>query len=173
VVPLVIDGDGIWALAEILKDAPRALSDRTQPTVLTPHSGEFAFLEGRAPDDRVADARALAGRLGATVHLKGRRAITASPMGKAWINASGNPGMATAGSGDVLTGIIGSLLAQGMAPEAATWSGAYLHGLAGDLAATAIGHVSLQASDIVDALPRAFRVVDRSVFVPTKIRTVL
>ncbi|MEX2394793.1 MAG: NAD(P)H-hydrate dehydratase [Actinomycetota bacterium] len=172
-LPLVIDGDGIWALAEITKDEPTAISGRTQPTVLTPHSGEYAFLEGRAPDDRVGDARALAQRLGATVHLKGRRAITASPMGKIWINASGNPGMATAGSGDVLTGIVGSLLAQGMAPEAATWAGGYLHGLAGDLAATKLGRASLQASDIVDALPRAFRVVDRSVFPYSKIRTVL
>src|SRR4029079_4686342 len=111
---------GLWALAEVLRDEPDALRARTHGTVLTPHTGEFAFLAGRPPaDDRVTDVRERADEWNAVVHLKGRRAISASPHGQVWINTSGNPGAATGGSGDVLTGVTGSLLAQGMMPESA------------------------------------------------------
>jgi NAD(P)H-hydrate epimerase len=131
--------------------------------VVTPHGGEYAFLTGRpVSDDRVGDARGLAESLGATVHLKGRRAVTASPVGTAWVNTTGNPGSATGGTGDVLTGIVGALLAQGMASPAAAWCGAYLHGLAADIVASRGGMRSLVAHDLPDALGAAFRVVDRA-----------
>jgi ADP-dependent NAD(P)H-hydrate dehydratase / NAD(P)H-hydrate epimerase len=173
-LPIVIDGDGLWALAEVLRDESDILMTRERPTVLTPHTGEFTFLVGRqVDDDRVGDVRALAARLGATVHLKGRRPVTASPNGDVWINTSGNPGAATAGTGDVLTGIVGGLLAQGVMPEAATWGGAYLHGMAADAGAASRGMRSLQASDLVDALPRAIRAAERSTHILGTIRTVI
>lgn len=171
-IPLVVDADGLWALGEVLRDGPDVLRARTRPTVLTPHAGEYAFLAGDGPPaDRVGAARALAERVGAIVHLKGRRAVTASPSGLAWVNGTGGPAMATAGSGDVLTGIIGSLLAQGVPAEAATWAGAHLHGLAGDIAAGRIGPAGLSARDLPDAVPSALRRV-RIGRRPAAIRTV-
>ncbi len=173
-LPLVVDGDGLWALAEVLKDEPNLLRSRAQQTVLTPHGGEFAFLAGRkVGDDRCTDARSLASEVGAIVHLKGRRAITASPDGPLWINTTGNPGAATGGSGDVLTGIVSSLLAQGMMGEGATWAGAYVHGLAADLVASRIGMRSLVAHDIADELGGALQVVMRSRHNVGPLRTVL
>jgi hydroxyethylthiazole kinase-like uncharacterized protein yjeF len=173
-LPLVIDGDGLWALVEVLKDEPDALRVRDHDTVLTPHGGEFAFLAGKAPgDDHVDDARSLAARLGATVHLKGRRAVTASSKGTVWVNTTGNPGAATGGTGDVLTGIVSSLMAQGMAGEGAAWSGAFLHGLAADVVASRIGRRSLSAHDLPEALGQAFGIVDRATHNVGPLRTVL
>ncbi len=173
-LPMVIDGDGLWALAEIMRDEPRVLKDRAHPCVLTPHAGEFSYLAGRAPsNDRVSDTRGAAESWGAVVHLKGRRAVTAALDGTVWVNTSGNPGAATGGTGDVLTGIVGSLLAQGAAPEAAMWSGAFLHGTAADIVASRLGERALRASDLPEALPSAFSYVERSNFVTGKIRTVL
>jgi len=173
-LPLLIDGDGLWALAEVLQDEPDALRTRGHGTVLTPHGGEYAFLAGRkTSDDHVNDARSLASRLHATVHLKGRRAVTASPMGTVWINTTGNPGAATGGTGDVLTGIVSSLLAQGMVPDGAAWAGAYLHGLAADVVASRIGRRSLAASDLPDSLGHAFRIVARATHNVGRLRTVL
>jgi ADP-dependent NAD(P)H-hydrate dehydratase / NAD(P)H-hydrate epimerase len=157
-LPLVVDADGLWALGEIMGDEPDVLHGRAHATVLTPHAGEFVFLSGEPPSqDRIASAAQLAERTGAIVHLKGRRAVTASPSGRAWVNATGNPAMATAGSGDVLTGIIGSLLAQGAGAESATWAGAYLHGLAGDLASSRAGGAGVAARDLPEAIPLARR----------------
>lgn len=173
-LPIVIDGDGLWALAEVLKDEPDVLRERVSGTVLTPHTGEFAFLAGRPPaDDRIADVRDRADEWSAVVHLKGRRAVTASPHGSVWVNPTGNPGAATAGSGDVLTGVVGSLIAQGMMPEAATWAGAYVHGLAADVAAARIGQRAMAAGDIERSLPRAFAVVERAVHATRRLRTVI
>jgi NAD(P)H-hydrate epimerase len=173
-LPIVIDGDGLWALAEALKDEPTLLRDRSQPAVLTPHSGEFAFLSGRPPQpDRITDVRNAAASWGAVVHLKGRRAVTASPSQDVWVNTTGNPGAATGGTGDVLTGIVGALLAQGMAAEAAMWAGAYVHGLAADTVASHSGERSLQAGDLPGALPRAFAHIERSTHNSGKLRTVL
>jgi NAD(P)H-hydrate epimerase len=173
-LPLVVDGDGLWALAEIMKSDPDVLWRRRHQTILTPHGGEFAFLAGRpVAEDRVSDVRAAAARWFAIVHLKGRRAVTASPAGFVWINTTGNPGQATGGSGDVLTGIVSSLLAQGMAPESAMWSGAYIHGLAADLVASRIGERSLVAHDIADALGQALRIVEHSTHVVRPLRTAL
>jgi len=173
-LPTVIDGDGLWALAEVMKEEPDVLRERAQPTVLTPHTGEYAFLAGRTPeDDRVADVRESAARWGAIVHLKGRRPITASPEGCVWVNTTGNPGLATGGTGDVLTGIVGSLLAQGVMAQAATWAGAYLHGMAADDVAARLGRPSLRASDLPEALPRALSDAARSKPNVGHLRTVL
>jgi len=141
---------------------------------LTPHGGEFAYLTGSEPaQDRTSAARAAARELGAVVHLKGARAVTATPDGDAWVNTTGNPGDATGGTGDVLTGIVGSLLAQGTGAVAATWAAAYLHGLASDLVATRLGVRSLAAGDIPEALGRAYKIVERSPPVASRLRTVL
>jgi NAD(P)H-hydrate epimerase len=173
-LPLVIDGDGLWALSEVMKDEPDVLRAREHGTVLTPHTGEFSFLAGRSvADDRIGDVRERADEWSAVVHLKGRRAITASPDGSVWVNPTGNPGAATAGSGDVLTGVVGSLLAQGMMPEAAMWASAYVHGLAADLAAGRLGERGLSSRDMPDAVAGALRVVGRATHRPARIRTVI
>ncbi len=172
-LPLVIDGDGLWALGESLRGDADLLRSRRQPTILTPHTGEFTYLGGETSTDRLSAVVELAQRLGAIVHLKGRRALTASPDGAVWVNTSGNPGMATGGTGDVLTGIVGSLLAQGSPAPDAMWAGAYLHGLAGDVAASRVGQKPLAARDLPEALPIAMRQVRRSVPPAGTIRTVL
>ncbi len=156
--PVVVDADGLTALAELLGDDPDILGRRTAPTVLTPHGGEFERLTGKAPGpDRIVALRDAAERWRAVVHLKGRRALTVAPDGRAWVNPTGNPGMATGGTGDVLTGVVASLCAQGMDAAAATWAGAYLHGAAGDAAAARFGRRSMTAGDLASALPVAFR----------------
>jgi ADP-dependent NAD(P)H-hydrate dehydratase / NAD(P)H-hydrate epimerase len=173
-LPLVIDGDGLWALAEVMRDEPRVLRAREHGTVLTPHTGEFAFLAGRdVTDDRITDVRERSDEWHAVVHLKGRRAITASPSGNVWVNPTGNPGAATAGSGDVLTGVVGALLAQGMMPEAATWAGAFLHGAAADLVAGRLGQRGLASGDLPDAVAQALRTVDRAAHDTARLRTVI
>lgn len=173
-LPLVVDGDGLWALGEILREEPDALDARREATLLTPHSGEFGYLTGRpVSDDRVADVRDAAQRWGAVVHLKGRRALTADPSGDVWVNTSGNPGAATGGTGDVLTGIVGSLLAQGVSSPAAMWAGAYLHGAAADVVAARLGQRPLAARDLPEALPSALHQVGRAVRSSDNLRTVL
>ena len=173
-LPLVVDGDGLWALGETLSEEPDILSSRTHATVLTPHSGEYSYLAGEAPgSDRVTATRDLADRLGAVVHLKGRRAVTAAPGGTVWVNTTGNPGAATGGTGDVLTGIAGSLLAQGAGAADAMWAGAYLHGLAADIVARRVGRRALAARDLPEALPLALRDVERHRAQAGAIRTVL
>jgi hydroxyethylthiazole kinase-like uncharacterized protein yjeF len=173
-LPIVVDGDGLWALAEVMKEEPDVLRSRPHATVLTPHTGEYAFLAGRPPrEDRMSDVREAAGRWGAVVHLKGRRPITASPTGNVWVNTTGNPGLATGGTGDVLTGIVGALLAQGVMPEAAAWAGAYLHGMAADIVARRLGEPSLRASDLPEALPRALSDAARATPNVGRLRTVL
>ncbi len=173
-LPLVVDGDGLWALGQTLSDEPDILGIRSHATILTPHSGEFAYLAGEAPGpDRVTATRELADRLGAVVHLKGRRAVTAAPGGTVWVNTIGNPGAATGGTGDVLTGITGSLLAQGAGAADAMWAGAYLHGLAADIASGRTGRRALAARDLPEALPQAFRDVERRREPSGTIRTIL
>lgn len=173
-LPLVVDGDGLWALGACLREDPGLLRSREHPTVLTPHAGEFAYLGGDASGpDRLSAVTEMAARLGAVVHLKGRRAITVAPGGPAWVNTSGNPGMATGGTGDVLTGVVGALIAQGAAAGDAMWAGAYLHGLAGDIVASRLGPRALTATDLLDALPPAIRYVGRPTSPRGTIRTVL
>jgi hydroxyethylthiazole kinase-like uncharacterized protein yjeF len=155
--PLVIDADGLNAIA----GRETATTVRQAPTVLTPHPGEMARLLGCSANhveaDRPSAAREAARRYRTWIVLKGAHTLLADPDGRLWINTTGNPGMATGGTGDVLTGILGGLLAQSIPlPDAAT-AAIYLHGLAGDLAARQTGETSLIAGDLLTFLPAAFR----------------
>ncbi|MGI8979937.1 MAG: NAD(P)H-hydrate dehydratase [Pirellulaceae bacterium] len=155
--PLVVDADALNALAE----NPRELETHIGPRVLTPHPVEFARLSGVQADSRnaqVAAARKLAKEQKIIVLLKGQHTFITSGSEDA-LNQTGNPGMATGGTGDVLTGIITALICQGLTPLDAAVLGAHVHGLAGDLAANELGQVSLIASDLVRFLPRAFQQV--------------
>lgn len=160
--PLVIDADGLWALGSDLS----LLREREHPTVLTPHPGEMARLldstVARVQADRVAAAREAARRSGAVVVLKGARTLVATPDDRVFINPTGNVGMATGGAGDVLTGLVGAFLAQGLPAERAACVGVFLHGLAGDLAAERRGYLSLVAGDILAFLPRAARRLEQA-----------
>ncbi len=154
-VPAVFDADAINALAA----QPQVLSQARAPRVLTPHPGEFARLLGRSriePAEREPLAREFAARNNVVLLLKGHHTIITDGRELA-VNQTGNPGMATGGSGDVLTGIITGLLCQNLSPLDAARLGAHLHGLAGDLAAAQLGQISLIASDIIDFLPQAFQ----------------
>jgi hydroxyethylthiazole kinase-like uncharacterized protein yjeF len=158
-VPLVIDADGITALAS----RPEILKGCKGFVVLTPHPGEMARLANipteKVQDDRIGVARDFATAYNCIVCLKGARTVIATPDGEIYINQTGNPGMASGGTGDVLTGMIGGLMAQGLSPlEATTW-GVYLHGLAGDIAERDIGEIPLIAGDIIDYLPDALKEV--------------
>ena len=153
--PLVVDADALNALAE----NPRELETHAGPRVLTPHPVEFARLSGVQADSRaaqIAAARKLAKEQKVIVLLKGQHTFITSGSEEA-LNQTGNPGMATGGCGDVLTGIITALVCQGLSPFDAAVLGAHVHGLAGDLAASELGQVSLIASDLVRFLPRAFQ----------------
>ncbi len=155
-VAMVIDADGLNALHDRVDDLRRAEA----PRVLTPHVGEAARMLGTKTADVAADregaALALAKRTGAVVVLKGAGTLVTDGR-RVFVNGTGNPGMATAGSGDVLTGVIASLLAQGMSPFDGAALGVHLHGLAGDLAAAEVGEHGMIASDILDRLPHACR----------------
>lgn len=158
--PLVVDADALFALAQH-KDA---LQDAAGPRILTPHPGEFARLTGTKPgaDDnsRILAAGELASASGSTsapivVVLKGHHTVITDGT-RYTLNQTGNPGMATGGTGDVLTGVIAALLCQGLAPFDAARLGVHVHGRAGDLAARMVGQVSLIASDLIDYLAAAF-----------------
>ena len=155
--PLVIDADGLNALSSDLQCLRRARSVR----ILTPHPGEMSRLISRPTKDinknRQKTARAFAREHGVILVLKGAPTVVASADGEFYLNSTGNSGMATAGSGDVLTGMIAALLAQGCNGfEAARW-GVYLHGLAGDLAAKTRGRAGMIASDIITQIPQALK----------------
>jgi NAD(P)H-hydrate epimerase len=155
-LPLVLDADGLNAFT----GRARELAARQAPTVLTPHPGELGRLLGISTEevqaDRLAAARRAAAETGAVVVLKGYRTLVAIPEGEVHVNPTGNPGMATGGTGDVLTGLIAGLIAQGLEALDATLLGVYLHGLAGDLAAEESGETGLAAGDLVTHLPAAF-----------------
>jgi len=153
--PLVLDADGINALAGHID----ILDGRQAPTVLTPHEGEFARLTGCAlpVEDRKAAARAFAQAHRCVLVLKGHRTVTALPNGDLFLNATGNPGMASGGSGDVLAGMIASLLGQGFESGRAAYTAVCLHGRAGDLAAQALGEYAMTAQDLADFLPQAVK----------------
>jgi ADP-dependent NAD(P)H-hydrate dehydratase / NAD(P)H-hydrate epimerase len=132
-VPVCLDADGLNLLVD--GSMSGLLRERSAPIVVTPHDREYQRLAGHPPGgDRVADALDLATRMRAVVLLKGNRTIVATPDGRAYVNPTGSPALATGGSGDVLAGILGSLLAGGLAPEVAAISAAYVHGMAGRLA---------------------------------------
>lgn len=145
--PLVVDGDALWALGD---DPAAVCAGRSAPTVLTPHDGEHASLTGSAPgDDRIASARALAATTGATVLLKGPTTVVADPGGECLMVRSGDQRLATAGTGDVLTGLVAAHLAAGAPPLQAAASAAHVHGRAA-LLGPARG---LLASDLPDLVP--------------------
>ena len=149
--PVVLDADGINVVAPH-KDILRG---RTNPTVLTPHAGEFARLGGNA-DDRVAAAEEMARDTGCIVLLKGHNTVITD--GKTtYINPTGNPGMAVGGSGDVLAGIIVSLIGQGIGPLEAAACGAWLHGAAGDICGAEIGQYGMLPTDMLNVLPRLLK----------------
>ena len=151
--PVVLDADGINALAGHM-DVLDARRDAV--TVLTPHDGEFARVGGGLPaGDRLGAARAFAESHGCVLVLKGHRTITAVPSGNALVNTTGNSGLAKGGSGDVLTGVIVSLLAQGASPVQAAAGGVWLHGRAGDLAAARLTAYGMTPEDVVSSLPAA------------------
>ena len=154
-LPVVLDADGINALAGHID----GLDVRQgECTVLTPHDMEFVRMGGDlSGGDRLAAARAFAAEHGCVLVLKGHRTITAFPDGEAYINTTGNPGMAKGGSGDVLSGIILSLLGQGFSPRAAVPMAVCLHGMAGDLCAEALGEYGMTPGDMVDRLPQVLK----------------
>lgn len=153
--PMVLDAGGLTAMDAKLKP----LAKRRRPTVLTPHPGEMSRLVGKKVDeiqaDRTGEAKALAERTETVVLLKGAGTVITDGE-RVHENTTGNPGMATAGSGDVLAGMLAAFLAQGMEPFEATVLAAHLHGMAGDIAAETTGVHGLMARDIVASLPRAF-----------------
>jgi len=156
-VPAVIDADGLNILAE----NPDALKSFSCPAVLTPHPGEFARLIRRSTkdvlDNRLALAAEFADKYKVFLVLKGYRTLVATPRGKIFINPTGNPGMATGGSGDVLSGMIASLIIQEKNILGATAAAVYLHGLSGDIGAKRIGERPLIAGDLIKYLPQALK----------------
>lgn len=157
-VPLVVDADGLNAF----DGQTHLLDGKRRPLVLTPHPGEMSRLAGisikAVQADRLNVARSFAREHHLVLVLKGDRTIVALPDGKAWVNPTGNPGMATGGTGDILTGMTAGIVAQMPNDYArAAIAAVYLHGLAGDVAAETQGEHSLVATDLLDALPEAFR----------------
>jgi NAD(P)H-hydrate epimerase len=172
--PVVIDADGLNALSqgEMTVESPRAtvkalLSSLTAPAVLTPHPGEMSRLIGSSvrelEQDRIGIAQQFAPELSntseqdITLVLKGAPTVIAGADGEVWLNSTGNPGMATAGMGDVLTGVIAGLIAQGVSSFNAAVLGVYLHGLAGDIVAQSLGMHGLMAGDVLNAIPKAIQ----------------
>lgn len=158
--PMVLDADALNAAAL----RPNVLAQRRAATILTPHPLEFSRLEsGTTPrgEERRARAEAFARRLNCVVILKGHESVITD--GRAtYVNRTGNPGMATAGTGDVLTGVLGALMHRYPDPLDAAILGAHVHGLAGDLAVATASETGLIASDLIDSLPSAFRVLEQS-----------
>ena len=158
-LPMVLDADALNALAghlNILSTANCQLS-----TIITPHPGEMARLTklkvSFISSNKKNVAKKFAAEYNVTTVLKGYRTVVASPKNMFYINKTGNPGMASAGCGDVLSGVIAALLASGMGPFKAARLGVYVHGLAGDIAAKKTGEISLRARDLLRFLPEAFK----------------
>ena len=153
--PMVIDADALNALAE----TPTLLESDHAPVVLTPHPGEMGRLlgvsAGEVQANRAHFAQMAANRFRSAIILKGGYTLVAEPGRPLTINPTGNPGMASGGTGDVLTGVVAGLIAQGLLPFEAACVGAYVHGVAGDLGAARVGEVSLVAGDLLAALPEA------------------
>lgn len=157
-VPLLLDADALNIISEnksLLKKLP-------VNTILTPHPGEFTRLAGKSKNDfqKFELLKSFSKKYNVIVVLKGAHTCIATPDGDAYFNSTGNPGMAKGGSGDVLSGIIGALLARGLSPLNACIAGVYLHGLAGDFAAEIFSMESMAASDIISSLPEAFKQIE-------------
>ncbi|MEQ2415886.1 NAD(P)H-hydrate dehydratase [Ruminococcoides bili] len=154
--PLVIDADALNCIC----NKPEILKNLKAPAIITPHPGEMARLLHSTPktvnSNRENTAINFAKKFGVVTVLKGAGTIIASPDGEVYINHTGNSGMATGGSGDVLSGIIGSLLAQGASPINAAAAGVFLHGTIGDFAAEKLGKISMLPTDMIDMIPTAY-----------------
>lgn len=150
--PVILDADGINMIAAH-KDMVRG---RIEPTILTPHAGEFARLGYPITDDRAASAVTAARDLNAIMVLKGHRTVITDGE-QIWVNPTGNPGMAVGGSGDVLAGIITALTGQGIAPIRAAAVGVWLHGAAGDACAAVLGQYGMLPTDLLNQLPRLMK----------------
>ena len=163
VLPIVLDADGLNAFA----GSPEKLSGGGRALVITPHPGEMARLTGlsisEVQRDRISIARSFSREHQLIVVLKGHRTLIAQPDGEVWVNTTGNPGMATGGTGDVLTGMVAGMIAQHpqQVTDAVT-AAVHLHGLAGDIACETMGEHSLVATDLIQALPEAFQRVRES-----------
>jgi NAD(P)H-hydrate epimerase len=161
-VPCVIDADGLNALS--IEDIARRSGGA--PMILTPHPGEMSRLAGldikEVVERREEVARDVAARCASTVVLKGAPTVIADPAGELWVNPTGNSGMASGGTGDVLTGVAGSLLGQGVSATNAAVLASYVHGYAGDLAAQALGQRGMLAGDVMDYLPLALVEIEES-----------
>ena len=155
---IVIDADGLNAIAQI----PEIMSFLDRETVLTPHPGEMARLTNTAVStleaDRIRTAQTYASEHGLTLVFKGAPTVISDADGNVWINSTGNPGMGTGGMGDVLTGVIAGLMAQGLSSERAATLAVYIHGLAGDIVSEKLGRHGLIASDVLKAVPEAIHV---------------
>ena len=154
---MVVDADAL----NVLAGHRNYIGRLPKGSILTPHPKELERLVGKCQDsyERLTKARELARTAGVYIVLKGAYSAIITPKGKCYFNTTGNPGMATGGSGDVLTGVILALLAQGYPAEDAAKIGTYIHGLAGDIAQKKQGMIGLIASDIVTCLPTAWRLV--------------
>ena len=154
-IPVVLDADAI----NILSSHRNWLSRLPKQSILTPHLGELERLTGKCMDtyERLTKVKELAAYLHSYIIVKGAWTIIVTPDGRCFLNPTGNPGMATAGSGDVLTGILLALLAQGYSQEEACQLGVYVHGLAGDLAAETMSQIAMTSGDIIAALPQAWK----------------
>jgi hydroxyethylthiazole kinase-like uncharacterized protein yjeF len=152
--PLILDADALNIISE-----NKLLKKILPGAVLTPHPGEFKRLAGKAKNDfeNFQLLKSFAKKYNVYVVLKGAYTCVATPDGKTYFNSTGNPGMAKGGSGDVLSGVIGALLARGLSGLHASIAGVYIHGLAGDIAAQQFSQESMTASDIINALPEAFK----------------
>jgi len=148
----------------IIADAVELLKDKPSPVVVTPHPGEMARMLNTTSKEvqanRIESSKKLATEYGIYVILKGARTIVATPEGEAYINPTGNPGMATAGTGDVLSGIIAGFISQGISARDSSILGVYLHGLAGDIAAEEFSQTALIASDLIRALPEVIKRIE-------------
>jgi NAD(P)H-hydrate epimerase len=154
---MVVDADGLNAF----EGRTSELNGKGRTLVITPHPGEMARLVGcsiaEVQSDRLGVARKFAHEHELIVVLKGHRTLVVQPDGEAWVNTTGNPGMATGGTGDILTGMVAGMIAQHpQQPRLATAAAVYLHGLAGDLMRDALGEHSLVATDLLAGLPEAF-----------------
>ena len=156
-LPMVIDADGINALAE----SPEILKLKENPVIITPHIGEFSRISKKSKEEILSapyeSAFEFAEHFGTTVVLKSGRTVVATKGGKVYVNVIGNPGMATAGTGDVLSGVVGALLGMGVDEEDAAKFGVFLHSLAGDIAAEELTQEGLKACDLIDRLPKAIK----------------